>query len=94
MHIQHNKLEDRGVFYIKGANGVISELTYSKDSSTQITIHHTETKIPEEGKGLASKLVEHTVLFARENGLKVYPLCPFAEVQFDRNPSYKDVLVS
>ncbi len=92
MHIQHNELEDRGVFYIKGPNGVISELNYSKDNEQQITIHHTETKIPQEGKGLASKLVEHTVLHARKNKLKVHPLCPFAEVQFDRNPSYKDVL--
>ena len=93
MDIKHKEREDRGVFYIKGDNGIISELTYSKDNDAVITIDHTETKIPEEGKGFASRLVAHTVNFARINGLKIYPLCPFAEVQFDRNPDYKDVLV-
>ncbi|WP_405210954.1 GNAT family N-acetyltransferase [Dokdonia sp. Asnod2-E02] len=92
MDIQHKEREDRGVFYMKGDNGIISELTYSKDKDAVITIDHTETKIPEEGKGFASKLVAHTVTFARENGLKINPLCPFAEVQFDRNPDFKDVL--
>ena len=92
MDIQHKEREDRGVFYMKGDNGIISELTYFKDKEAVITIDHTETKIPEEGKGFASRLVAHTVTFARENGLKINPLCPFAEVQFDRNPDYKDVL--
>lgn len=92
MTIQHKEREDRGVFYIKGENGIISELTYSKDDNSVITIDHTETKIPQEGKGYASKLMAHAVAFARENNLKINPLCPFAEVQFDRNPEFKDVL--
>ncbi len=94
MTIQHKEREDRGVFYIKGENGIISELAYSKDKNAVITIDHTETKIPEEGKGFASKLVAHTVAYARKHHLKINPLCPFAEVQFDRNPDFKDVLVS
>ena len=92
MNIQHKEREDRGVFDMKGDNGIISELAYSKDRDSVITIDHTETKIPEEGKGFASRLVAHNVDFARERGLKINPLCPFAEVQFDRNPDYKDVL--
>lgn len=92
MTIHHKERDDRGIFYIKGDNGVISELTYSKDKDQVITIDHTETKIPQEGKGFASKLVAHTVDYARKNSLKVNPLCPFAEVQFDRNPKFKDVL--
>ncbi len=92
MTIHHNERQDRGAFYIKGENGVISELTYIQTSPDLITIDHTETKIPQEGKGLASKLVAHTVKFAREKGFKINPLCPFAEVQFEKNPDYKDVL--
>lgn len=91
MEIHHNHREGRGVFYIKGNNGVISELTYTKDGNSQVTIDHTETKIPQEGKGLASKLVAHMVEYARKHDLKIEPLCPFAEVQFDKHPEYKDV---
>ena len=91
MKIHHNERSDGGIFYIKGNNGVISELTYVKNDRQTITIDHTETKIPQEGKGLASQLVSHTVDYAREQDLKIEPLCPFAEVQFDRNPQYNDV---
>lgn len=93
MTIHHKERDDRGIFYMKGNNGVISELTYSKDSKNIITIDHTETKIALEGRGFASRLVAHAVAFARKNNLKINPLCPFAEVQFDRNPDFKDVRV-
>lgn len=92
MSIQHKEREDGGIFYIKGTSGIISELTYTKDHTT-ITIGHTETKIPQEGRGFASKLVAHIVDHARERSFKVNPLCPFAEVQFDLHPEFKDVLV-
>lgn len=92
MSIQHKEREDGGIFYIKGDRGIISELTYTKNLGV-ITIGHTETKIPEEGKGFASKLVAHVVDHARTSNLKVNPLCPFAEVQFDLHPEFKDVLL-
>lgn len=91
LNIQHKENDRRGLFYIEGDSGVISELTYSKRGDDILIIDHTETKIPEEGKGYASKLVKHTVVYARNNNLKIEPLCPFAEVQFDRNDSYNDV---
>lgn len=92
MNIQHKEREDGGIFYMKGDNGIISELTYTRDNKAIITIGHTETKIPQEGKGFASRLVAHTVAYARTHNLKVNPLCPFAEVQFDLHPDFKDVL--
>ena len=91
MEIKHKETDQRGFFFVKGEKGVISELTYIKNSDTHITIDHTETKIPEEGKGIASKLVAHVVEYARNNHIKIEPLCPFVEVQFDRHPEYNDV---
>lgn len=88
--MQHKETDDRGYFLFKGTRGIISELTYSKKNQI-LTIDHTETKIPEEGKGLASKLVAHIVQYARDHQFKIEPLCPFAEVQFDRHPEYNDV---
>lgn len=89
--IKHNENDSRGVFLMEGENGVISELTYSKDRNGVMTIDHTETKRNEEGKGYAGKLLAHTVEFAREHNFKIEPLCPFAEVKFDEHPEYKDV---
>ena len=89
-NIEHKQNDRRGVFLIEGQSGIISELTYSLKDKIMV-LDHTETKIKEEGKGLASKLVEFSVNYARENNYKIEPLCPFAEVQFDRHPEYSDV---
>lgn len=89
--IKHNENDRRGVFIIEGEQGIISELTYSKDNNKVMTIDHTETKRSEEGKGHAGKLVAHAVEYARKNNYKIEPLCPFAEIKFDEHPEYADV---
>lgn len=73
--------------------GITSELTYTIQENGIMIIDHTETRPELEGKGLASRLVKKSVEFARENNMKVDPLCPFAEVQFDQNKDYQDVRV-
>jgi hypothetical protein len=40
--------------------------------------------------GLA--LVRQAVEYARERGIKILPLCPFAAAQFKRHPEWADVL--
>ena len=76
--IQHRENDKRGMFWIES------------DSST-IIVDHTETKMEFEHQGYASKLLDHTVAWARSNNIKIEPLCPFAEVKFDENPDYADV---
>lgn len=91
--IEHKEDGNRGVFFIEGSSGIISELQYSRNGGDTMTIDHTETKRKEEGKGLAAKLVREAVQFARKNNLKIDPRCPYAEVQFERHPEYGDVKV-
>lgn len=79
------------MFYIENEKGLIGELTYHKSDNNVITIDHTEVKRELENQGIASSLVRKSVEYAREHNLKIDPLCPFAEVQFDRNKSYSDV---
>ncbi|MBT8295228.1 MAG: N-acetyltransferase [Gramella sp.] len=91
MEIKHKENESRGMFYIENDKGLIGELTYHKSGNNVLTIDHTEVKREMENQGIASSLVKKSVEYARENQLKIDPLCPFAEVQFDRNKSYSDV---
>lgn len=90
--IKHNQNESRGIFYIKENDKTIAELTYSLENNV-MTIDHTEVDRDKEGKGLGSQLVESSYYFAKENGHKINPLCPFAEVLFDRNKEWNDVRV-
>ena len=74
----------RGQFYIqKDGNEVAEmEIQINKDN---ITAFHTEVVKEEEGKGLAKKLLDHMVDYARTHKLKVIPLCPYVYAQFKRH---------
>lgn len=91
MDIKHRENDTRGMFFVEDEKGIYAELTYTKKAGDIITIDHTEVRPELEGQGIATRLLAHSVAFARENNYKIDPLCPFAEVQFDRNESYKDV---
>lgn len=91
MEIKHKESHSRGMFYIENDKGLVGELTYHKSENNVLTIDHTEVKREMENQGIASSLVKRCVEYARSNNYKIDPLCPFAEVQFDRNKSYSDV---
>ncbi len=92
--INHKETDGRGMFFMEDGDGITSELTYSLEDNGIMVINHTETREALKGKGLASKLVEKTVAYAKENDLKVDPVCPFAEQQFNDNKAYQEVRVN
>lgn len=58
----------------------------------RLTVYHTEVDPEHEGKGFAKILLEKLVSYARENNLKIVPLCPYVFAQFKRHPEeYNDV---
>ena len=89
--INHKQNDTRGAWYINHDGKMIAEMTYDRNHDGTITIDHTETDRELEGQGIASRLMKKAVTFARENNLKIIPLCPFVEVQFERHESYRDV---
>lgn len=91
MEIKHKENNSRGMFYIENEKGLIGELTYRKNENNILTIDHTEVKREMENQGIGSRLIKESVEFARKHNLKIDPLCPFAEVQFDQHKSYEDV---
>ncbi|WP_417887810.1 GNAT family N-acetyltransferase [Zunongwangia sp.] len=89
--IKHKESDSRGMFYMKGEQGVFAELTYVINSNSLITIDHTEVKLELEGQGIATELLKACVQYARNRNLKIEPLCPFAEVMFERYEEFRDV---
>lgn len=58
----------------------------------KLTVYHTEVSEEYEGRGFAKILLEKLVSYARENHLKIVPLCPYVHAQFKRHPEqYNDV---
>lgn len=84
--------EKNGFFYID-VNGIHEAMmTFVFAGADKIIIDHTEVKPGNEGKGFGKKMVVKAVEYARENNIKIIPLCPFAKSVFDKNPEFNDVL--
>ncbi len=92
MDIQHREGQSKGSFFIEEAGEVLAEITYSKAGETKIIIDHTEVSKELRGENVGKILVEQTIEYARKNGLKVIPLCPFAKSVIERDVSLQDVL--
>lgn len=92
MEIQHQSTESKGAFFIEMNGGKAAEMTYSKAGSGLIIIDHTEVSEALRGTGAGKKLVMAAVEYARENKLKILPLCPFAKSVFDKTEAIRDVL--
>jgi predicted GNAT family acetyltransferase len=83
--------QGRGAFYIEDQGERIAFMEISIVNG-QLTVFHTEVAEKLKGQGIATKLVEHMVKYARENNLKVVPLCPYVLAQFKRHPdTYADI---
>lgn len=91
MDIQHEQSETKGSFFIHRDGKKIAEMTYSKAGTERIIIDHTEVADETRGEGLGKELVYEAVTFARENNLKILPLCPFARSVFSKDKDIQDV---
>lgn len=92
MEINHRKEENKGAFIVKENDVKAGEMTYSKAGDTLIIIDHTEVDPAFGGQGVGKKMVLAAVDFARENNIKILPLCPFAKAAFDKDATIQDVL--
>ncbi len=70
----------------------IGEMTWSNAGESLIIIDHTYVDDQHRGQGIAERLVALGVQYARKNGKKIMPLCPFAKKEFDQKKEYQDVL--
>jgi len=58
----------------------------------RLNVYHTEVGNEFGGKGYGRLLLAKLVEYARENGLKIFPFCPYVRAQFTKNPeTYADV---
>ncbi len=92
MEIQQTDDGKKGAFYIEQGGERLAEMTYVWAGESKFIIEHTEVSDKLAGKGAGKQLVAKAVEFARAKGLKIIPLCPFANKVFKKTPAYNDVL--
>ncbi|MCI5836758.1 MAG: N-acetyltransferase [Veillonellaceae bacterium] len=71
-------------------NREVGKCTYSESEALWI-IDHTFVDDAYNGQGIAGRLVAELVDQARDAGVKIVPLCPFAVKEFDNKEEYADV---
>jgi hypothetical protein len=81
----------KGRFVIYENDEFAGEMTYVWAGESRFIIDHTEVKGNFSGKGFGKKLVMEAVEYARNNDLKILPLCPFAKKVFDKDNGIQDV---
>lgn len=83
--------QKRSLFYLKTDNGP-AYVEYRR-SGDEMELTRTFTPMPERGKGIAARVTRQVLNYARENELKVDPVCPYIRVYIERNPEYKEIAV-
>jgi len=82
----------KGAFFVEQENQVLAEMTYVWAGKDRIIIDHTDVNVGLKGKGVGKQMLNKAVDFAREKGVKIVPLCPFARSVFDKLNEFNDVL--
>ena len=91
MHmIEHEQTGHRGAFFIEEEGKRLAQLSYTV-AGTKVILDHTEVDDELRGTGTGRKLVAAAVDWAREEDVRLLPLCPFARSVFDKMPDFADV---
>lgn len=83
-----NEKENRSEAY--DGDKLIGKCDYRIEAD-KLDIYHTEVDKAYGGCGIAGKLVDLVVAFARDKNYKIIPSCPYVAKKFDKDQSYKDV---
>jgi predicted GNAT family acetyltransferase len=90
VEVTRNQAEEQFEARMDGDTGV---LTYAEQDGKLYLLH---TEVPEamEGQGVAGALVRRAMEYAKEQGVKVVPFCPFARAYLKRHPEYEDLIAT
>lgn len=83
---------DHNKFYLgESAEHPQAEITYRPAGQT-IIVDHTIVSDELKGRGIAKQLVKVLADWARQEGLKIIPLCWYAKKELESNPDYQDLI--
>ena len=89
--IQHTEHGDTGVFFLEKGSARIAEMTYQRLGESRILVDHTFVDPALRGQGVARKLLDAVVAWARRNNTKVSASCSYVVAQLAHDKSLADV---
>jgi predicted GNAT family acetyltransferase len=91
LEVRHEEAGGRGAFFIAGEGRRIALQTYRRIDPQHVVIDHTEVDPSLQGRGIARRLLDAAVAWARATGTRVAATCPYARAQFGKDRSIRDV---
>jgi predicted GNAT family acetyltransferase len=91
MAVEHDERDGRGAFFVMRGGERVGEMTYSRVDAGLIIVDHTEVDDSLKGQGVARRLLDALVAWARESRTRVMATCPYALAQFQKDASIRDV---
>lgn len=85
--IQHDPVAGRFTTTVDGLQGHVEYV----EGEGVLTITHTVVPDAIGGRGIAGRLVQAALDYARGAGLKVVPRCSYAAGYMDKHPEYADL---
>jgi uncharacterized protein len=92
--IEIKKIESgsKGFFGAFEGEKEAGRMSYTFAGETKMIIDHTEVDDAYRGQNIGKRILMEVIKYARENKIKIIPLCPFAKSVFDKIEEIKDVL--
>lgn len=91
MHIEHDTLGHRFLAELPSGTAV---LAYVPAGPGLLELYRTFVPEPDRGRGLGGRLVGRALEYARAQGMRVIPTCPYVAQWIREHPENADLLAS
>jgi predicted GNAT family acetyltransferase len=87
LNVMHNQAENK---FEVSIDGHLCKLDYMQDANNFV-IEHVGVDPAFRGQGVAGKIMETALEYARQNSLRVIPMCSYAAHYIRKNPQYLEL---
>jgi hypothetical protein len=91
MNIEHEGTLTDGRFVIRQMDTILAEIVYEHHSTGTIAATHTRVDESLKGQGIGRKLLDRLADMARENNLKILPLCSFVVAAMEKDETLRQL---
>ncbi|HCY75383.1 MAG TPA: GNAT family N-acetyltransferase [Ignavibacteriales bacterium] len=92
MEIKQIESVTKGYFAALDNETEAGRMSYTFAGETKMILDHTEVSDEYRGQNIGKRILMEVVNYARENKIKIIPLCPFAKSVFNKIEEIRDVL--
>lgn len=90
--MDYKLIEGDNELYMEDEGKKIACITFVPEAEDIINADHTIVDKEYGGRGLAAKLVEGLVDYAKKNNLKIRPTCTYAQSYLEKHTEHSDLL--